>query len=506
MIRIWLTMITTGFLVLPPGWAQSFHTAKAKSPAAGTVFIYPERVRLKLGPMVTVQRGLMFVPINRSKPDSDVIAVEFYRLTRSAQADPKTPPIFKLYGGPGFGGLQETLSRPGNLEAQFAHLLAVSDVVVVGQRGIGSSKPDTVIDETDGRQAADKPLDESKAVEDLQRVLKSGRDYWIEQGVDLSGFNVLEMAADVKDIAEALGYEKIIIEGGSFGSHLGIALIRNYRELVARAVLTGMEGPDHTWDHPGHLWNVYKRVAEEAEAANALKDLIPEGGLIAAMEAIASKVAQEPIIVTLQSKGARDRKVVVDAPTLQRYTRELSIGLGQWPAEVIAMHRGDFERPARYRDGRSRFKGREMSTASSWMLDSGSGITAKRRAEYESDPAMKIVGSTFWNDASGSPVWQADLGDDFRTIVETEVPTVIIHGTWDRRTPYENATELAPYFLNHKLITVKRGTHGALGEATRRFPSFRPALMKFMATGDMSDLPEELELPVPNWVVPKGQE
>jgi len=136
------------------------------------------------------------------------------------------------------------------------------------------------------------------------------------------------------------------------------------------------------------------------------------------------------------------------------------------------------------------------------MLDSGSGITAKRRAEFESDPAMKIIGSTFWTYSAGSPVWEFDLGDKFRENFETSIPTVIVHGTWDRKTPYENALELRPYFTNCKFITVKRGTHGAIGEAKRALPAFNSALMKFVETGDTSELPDDIELPQPNWVVP----
>jgi pimeloyl-ACP methyl ester carboxylesterase len=166
------------------------------------------------------------------------------------------------------------------------------------------------------------------------------------------------------------------------------------------------------------------------------------------------------------------------------------------------MHHGDFEQVARRSLMRSGRRGPQYSTASFWVLDSSSGITAKRRAEFESDPAMKIIGSTFSIYAQGSPVWKSDLGDDFRQNFETEVPTVIVHGTWDTSTPYENALELAPYFKNSKFVTVKRGSHGALGEALAKYPSFAEGLNHFVVSGDMSELPSELELPSPTWVVP----
>ena len=51
----------------------SFHKAVAKSPAPGTIFLYPERIPLKDGGFVVADRGIMFVPANRSDPKSAVI-------------------------------------------------------------------------------------------------------------------------------------------------------------------------------------------------------------------------------------------------------------------------------------------------------------------------------------------------------------------------------------------------------------------------------------------------
>ena len=85
--------------------ADSLHKPVAKSPAPGTIFLYPERIPLKDGGFFNAERGMMFVPVNRSKKNSAVIAVEVYRFKRSEKANPETPPIFYLHGGPSFGGL-----------------------------------------------------------------------------------------------------------------------------------------------------------------------------------------------------------------------------------------------------------------------------------------------------------------------------------------------------------------------------------------------------------------
>ena len=482
--------------------AQSFQVGSAESPTAGTLFAFPERIALKEKGMFTCQRGLLFVPLNRSRKTSDVIAVEFFRFPRRSEADPQTPPIFILKGGPGFEGLEADLNKLGTLERRYFHFLEVSDVVVVGQRGIGSSKPNTVIEQNTGARSAVEPYDDAKAVNAFRKGLSRERQFWIEQGVDLSGFNVKECAADVRDLATALGYKQISLYGGSFGSHWGMAIMRSFPDLVARAVLTGLEGPDHTWDHPGWIWNVYKRVASEAEASEALRNRIPAGGLIATMESLVQRAKQKPFKRTVFRGRPNEATVLIDGQVMQRISRGISGKLRDWPAEVIQMSEGNFSNAVVFTLMRTRQR-RSFATASEWMINCGSGVSPKRRAEIESDPAVSVLGNINWTHSAGNPIWNNDLGDEFRTNFETDIPTVIVHGTWDTSTPFENALELAPYFNDHKFVTIKRGSHGALLQAESFDQRFRPALLKFLTSGDFSALPNEITLPAPRWTVPK---
>ena len=95
---------------------STFHNGVAKSPEPGTLFLYPERITLKDGGFFNAERGMMFVPLNRSKQNSAVIAVEVYRFRAAVKADPDTPPIFYLHGGPRFEGLERSLEELGTFE------------------------------------------------------------------------------------------------------------------------------------------------------------------------------------------------------------------------------------------------------------------------------------------------------------------------------------------------------------------------------------------------------
>ena len=480
--------------------ASTFHTAVAPPPIAGSIFLYPERIPLADGGFANVERGIYFAPVNRSKRGSDVIGVEVYRFPASANAQPGSPPIFYLHGGPSFAGLERALEEEGTFEERWLPLTDVSDVVVVGQRGIGSTKPTTTIEATTSPSPADQPYDADQAVSEYRRVLEREKTFWEERGLDLSGFTILEAAEDVNEVRQALGYDKIVIWGGSFGSHWGMSLMRLHPEIVERAILRGMEGPDHTYDHPGHLWNVYRRVAEEAEAAPEFRGMIPEGGLVAALEAVVDRARNEPFTVTVRDPGDGSRhQVLFDGEAIKRVSRGFSGGLTEWPADVITMARGDFGGAAARLYRQSMSRGRSFRTASYFMLDCGSGITQDRLTEQNADPATSILWHMNWGYIEGCPVWGSDLGDDFRQNFETEIPTVIAHGTWDTSTPYENALELVPYFLNSKFIPVIRGPHGAIQAAMRASEEFRTGILHFAATGEMSQLPDTVMMPPARW-------
>lgn len=506
MITATLTFVCGSLFASPKQVAHvSFHKVAVKSPEPGMLFLYPERIKLKAGGFFNAERGMMFVPVNRSKPNSDFISVEVYRFKRSDKANPNTPPIFFLYGGPSFEGLERIFEKLGAFEEEeWYPLVGISDVVIVSQRGIGPSKPTTTIETTTKPLPPDQQYNDEEAIAEYQDVLAREKAVWEKLGLDLSGFTVIEAAADVKDVRKALGYDKIVIWGGSFGSHWGMTIIRYHPEIVERVILRGMEGPDHTYDHPGHLWNVYKRVAEEAEKAPELKDLIPEGGLIKAIETVIERVEKKPFKVTVTDTETNESQdVLFDGETMRGLAKGYSRGLPSWPADVITLYNGDCSKAAERAVRRYQNSGRSFSTASYYMLDCGSGITAKRLAEYNADPALRILGRMNWDYTAGCPVWGSDLGNEFRQNFETDIPTVIVHGTWDTSTPYENALELVPYFKNSKFIPVLRGPHGAIRAAMKASEQFKKGIMHFAATGDMSELPDQVEMPSVDWVIPE---
>ena len=467
---------------------------QVESPAAGTMFLYPERVALEEGGFVTVERGMIFVPANRSKPDSEVIGVEVYRFQASDAADPATPPLFRLHGGPNFQGLERNLATRGWYEQNVQPFLDAADFVVVGQRGIGSSKPTTLCDRPEG-VAVDATAEQRTRAQ--QRAAARCQEYWLAQGLDLSGFTILEAAADVNDVRLALGYDQIQIWGGSFGSHWGMTLMRAYPDLVARAVLRGMEGVDHTYDNPTGVLNAIAGIAAAADTAAALRGHIPDGGLLNALKMVIARLDADPVMVPVEDGGTQ-AMVRVDGDAVRAVAT--AGGAAGWPANVIRLHRGDYTAAARAKLRSRRSPGYQV--ASYFMLDCGSGITPQRAERYFNDPAIAVLGDINWSYRVNCEVWNSDLGDAFRQNFDTDIPTVIVHGNWDTSTPLENAQELEPHFTDLHFVLVKGGSHGALVQAMNADPEFKKQIIEFFATGERDGLPAEFTMPPVAWVIP----
>jgi pimeloyl-ACP methyl ester carboxylesterase len=479
-----------------PSPAGELQRASAARPAAGTIFLYPERIRLENGDFAMAERGMMFVPVNRTRADSEVIGIEVYRFRATAAARSETPPIFRLPGGPNFRGLESSLAGRGYFEREIAPYLEIADYVVVGQRGIGTSKPTTTCAPPAAVALNATPEQRAEAHRTAAAACKA---FWEQQGLDLSGLNVIEAAADVDDVRAALGYRTIQISGGSFGSHWGLAVMRYYPTTVTRALLHGLEGPDHTYDMPSGILNSLANIAAEADTAAALRGHIPAGGLLHALRTTIERLDRAPVLVTVEDEGRRE-SVRVDGDAIRAVARGYAGGPAGWPANVLALYHGDYSGAARAAIRARRQPG--YPPASYFMLDCGSGISSSRLAIMDADSAVAMVGDIEWSYRVNCPVWGADLGDAFRANFVSSIPTLFLHGDRDLSTPLANALELHPYFSNSHFVLVRGGSHGALSEAMRTFPEFRQRILHFFATGEMRGLPAEIVMPPVPWIVP----
>ncbi len=454
---------------------------------------------------VSYDFGYIEVPQNRQSNSDSTWRVEIVRFSRAPGASPDTPPIFILRGGPGSEAASQLLEDPSYFRYFYEPLTQISDVIIPGQRGLQTSGNTAC--EPIPEQSIASMLDSSNRAQAVLAGLKTCRASMEARGIDLAGLNVEEMAADVYDIAKGLGYDKIQLMGQSFGSHWGMITLRNHPDLIARATLSALEGPDHTYDTPAHIATTLARIAENAAASPELAPHMPAEGLLKAYQSLITRAEENPISVPYVDEDTGEQLTVkLDGDAFRLLARGYSRGTSWryimpfWPLDLLNMVNGEYEGAAR------RYvhvnTSRRLNDAAYYQVDCASGISTTRKQALASDAGVALVGNLHTYYDLVCQAWDADLGEAFRSAFTTDVPAVLIHGTWDTSTPYENAEEVSTFFTNHRLVRIEGGSHGAFREAREDVDGFDARINTWLATGDFSAIPEQVELPPLQWRAP----
>lgn len=486
----------TGLLLAASG---ALATPEPGGGRAGTLTREARLVTTATGARVEVEAGTLAVPESRTRPSSRVLEIPYYRL-RSSAAQPAAP-IFLLAGGPGSSWLERVESEEGHDEVQLYR--TVADVVLFDQRGGGRSQPPMQCDGTE-RLPTDQPLDLGRVEGAMRALAARCRQRLTAAGVDLSGLTTVESAADVDALRAALGYPRMTLIGGSYGSHLALALMRQFPDTIDRVVLYGVEGPDHTWDDPAAKLATLGRIAAAAEASPAFRGRIPEGGLLAALRAVIRRLEVAPVTVKAASESG-EVSVVLDA-ALVRLAAAAQAGrrsrAGAWPAMILDFYRGDFSAIAR---GAVEARTLRAKPAMHGMMDCASGVSPQRAARFARDAASEILGDVNFEYRAVCEAWQApDLGAAYRAPVVSAIPALLLHGTWDTSTPIENAREVVSTLSNGQLVEVLEGGHGALHNLLAHWPPMRSQLANFLR-GERVAFPAQVALPAVSFEPPAGE-
>lgn len=486
-----------GLSLLLPDAGRAADTAARK---AGEVVVTTSSLKLPDGREAPYEIGTLFVPENRKAKGSRLIGIGFARLR--AETPTGAPPIFVLPGGPGdsyLGAFTEGAGRDQRARAQLLAYRAAADVIVIDQRGF-STRGDVL---TLSYPPADRPLDlpAVDAMEDAAFIQAAKAAIAAHPDKDLSGYTVVECAEDVNTLRRALGYNKITLLGQSFGSQWSFAVMRLHPEIVARALLSGVEPLNNGYDMPSHVVAALQRIAWEAEQDPGLKPYLPPGGLMGAADAVRERLARAPVSVVLRGGTSGPERTVVVG--LGDFQQSLVRPADAWPAFVLSLYYGHYEEWARSIAAERTF-GTIRTALIGALIDTSLGVTAEREHQLRTDPAVGLLGT--WNFGSyiaSAATWPTpDIGDALRKPTPSDIPVLFVHGDWDTSTPVENVLATLPYFPNGRLVVVHRGPHSARAALLEQQPAAMALALDFLRTGDMSRAPPGAELPAPKFKIP----
>jgi pimeloyl-ACP methyl ester carboxylesterase len=436
-----IAMIAIGVMTADGAAAQSQLLEAATSPATSAG-----------GESLQVTTGFVRVPELRTddRAPAKTIELAVVRVHREGAEQQRSAHVI-LAGGPGDSGVNLVMGliRQGG---QAAWQLFEGDVIGIDQRGTGRSRPSL---ETPVRY--DLPLDRPGSMEEwLPRIRKASRDVaetFRARGIRLEAFNTRESADDVVDVAQALGYERLTLWGRSYGSHLALATIARHPTLVERLVLIGPEGPNHTWKRPTEVDAVIDRLVTRGAAD--LKDN---------MRAVVARLTREPAtVVVADPMNGKQSTVLLGAFDVQWIAAQ-AMGdprlLATLPAAFREMANGNFERIGQIALVRRSRAG--VESAMKHMMDLSSGASADRRKLIDEEARDAVLGNainfpTMFLAEAWAPV--TDLGEAFRQPVRTRVPTLILVGDLDPRTPVVNAREIAATLPVAQVVVLENATH-----------------------------------------------
>lgn len=182
--------------------------------------------------------GILKVPENRNNPDSRTLKLA-YKVLKAKDTTSGKAPIVYLQGGPGAATLvMESFweNHPFRNDR---------DIVLMDQRGTGESEAYCIEAGNDMFAILRKDLDPKGEDEAIDSILSKCKEEIKHKGIDLAGYTSRESAADFEDLRKVLGYKKWNLLGASYGSRLGLTIMRDFPKSVRSSVLIGILAPEN---------------------------------------------------------------------------------------------------------------------------------------------------------------------------------------------------------------------------------------------------------------------
>ncbi|WP_176736283.1 alpha/beta fold hydrolase [Oligoflexus tunisiensis] len=172
------------------------------------------------------------VPENRARTGGRTLKLHT-AIFRAKSPSKEHPPIYLLAGGPGQAATEVFVPLPET----FRRLRRQHDIVLIDQRGTGESHPLRCIQDKDPKWEL--LFDQKLAMEHGRKCIER-----LRADTDLTAYTTDAAAHDMEAVRQALGHEKIITFGISYGTRLALRYLALYPDAVAKQMLEGVLPPD----------------------------------------------------------------------------------------------------------------------------------------------------------------------------------------------------------------------------------------------------------------------
>jgi pimeloyl-ACP methyl ester carboxylesterase len=401
-------------------------------------------------------------------------------------------PIVVLAGGPGQGAI----ALAPQVVPLFARLNDARDIVFLDQRGTGESAPLDCPDDSRPLQALfEDALPERLVSRCLAQIDADPRQYVTSIAVE-----------DLEEVRAALGYDKLNLWGGSYGTRAALEYVRRHGDHVRAMILDGVAPADmklplsFVADGDAAL----ERLIEACEGETQCSKNYPD--LRVMIKSLRGQLARKPARTVIQDPRTGDRATIqvnenVFLSGLFRplYVAELASLL---PFGVSAAASGDFNPMLA--------QNLELADDIAENLSIGMHLSVVCAEDIPriTPEDLERLGQSFFGRAlvddfvRACRVWpRGKVPDDFYTPVRSNVPGLILSGGIDPATPPRHGEHVAATLPNARHFVAPYLGHGVSSHGCA------PRLIEsFIRKGSAQELDGKCltRIPRPLFVLPLG--
>jgi pimeloyl-ACP methyl ester carboxylesterase len=374
------------------------------------------------------------------------------------RTDAQPDPLFFLAGGPGQGAAQ--LAKV--VRDLFRRVQTDRDIVLVDQRGTGKSNPlHCLTDEDESLQGIMETLEQS-----IAKVKACQAKY----DADLTQYTTPIAMDDLDDVRAFLGYERINVYGGSYGTRAALVYMRQNGDRVRSAILDGVAPTNMRLPlyFPRDTQRAFELLARDCAADAGCAKAYPN--LLERMRALIARLESDPPRVTLThprtgvTEDVRvDARVLANVMVAALYSPMMTALV---PAIVAAAEKNDFQSMLALA-----LTGAGSSDAPNMAIGMQLSVICAEDAPRNTDDDLRrgsestLFGKyvmTLQQQACG--FWpRGRVDESFYEPVRSAIPTLVLSGEVDPVTPPSWGDEVAKTLSNSAHIVLPGTGHTAGG-------------------------------------------
>ena len=401
--------------------------------------------------------GTLEVYENRATKQGRMIGINVVVLP--ATGDKREPdPWVYFAGGPGSAATEDAQG----IANAFKRIREHRDMLFVDQRGTGKSNPlDCTLFNPNDAQSY---LGYFFPLEDIRKCRTE-----LESKADLKLYTTDVAMEDMDEVRAALGYERLNLFGGSYGTRAALTYLKRYPKRVRTATLQGVSPANQYMpsDFPVGNERALQGILAECAADQACNAAFPN--LKEESKSLLAQLVKAPVEVEIQKPGSNERVKVTLSRNLAaeaiRYMLYNPVSASRVPLSIHLAAHGNFVPLTEAALGYRKFL---VGTGSNGMYLSVS--CAEDLPWIKPGEGERMAENTFLGDYRLSQqrelcaLWpRAEIAKDYADPVRSDVPVLILTGEWDPVTPPSNGDAVAKTLSNSLHIVVPDGAHGLGG-------------------------------------------